>query len=81
MTPPVGVANAYDAMHLIGLAIARAGSADGDKIRQGLYAIETYDGLIKTYHKPFSPDNHDALNEHDYVMVHYVGEQIEPLPK
>ena len=41
----------------------------------------SHEGLIKTYHKPFSPDNHDALNENDYVMVHYVGEQIEPLPK
>jgi branched-chain amino acid transport system substrate-binding protein len=81
VTPPVGVANAYDAMHLIALAIGQAGSTDGDKIRQGLYAIETYDGLIKTYHRPFSPDNHDALNENDYVMVHYVGEQIEPLAK
>jgi branched-chain amino acid transport system substrate-binding protein len=37
--------------------------------------------LIKTYHKPFAPENHDALNENDYVMVHYVGEQIEPLAK
>jgi branched-chain amino acid transport system substrate-binding protein len=81
VTPPVGGANAYDAMHLTALAIAKAASTDGDKIRQGLYAIETYEGLIKTYHKPFAPDNHDALNENDYVMVHYVGEQIEPLAK
>ena len=81
VTPPVGVANAYDAMHLMALAIAKAGSTDGEKVRQGLYAIETYEGLIKTYHKPFSPENHDALDENDYVMVHYVGEQIEPLAK
>jgi branched-chain amino acid transport system substrate-binding protein len=77
----VGGANAYDAMHLTALAIAKAASTDGDKIRQGFYAIETYDGLIKTYHKPFAPENHDALNENDYVMVHYVGEQVEPLAK
>jgi branched-chain amino acid transport system substrate-binding protein len=81
VTPPVGVANAYDAMHLIALAIEKAGSTEGDKIRQGLYAIDTYEGLIKTYHQPFSADNHDALNENDYIMVHYVGDQIEPLPK
>jgi branched-chain amino acid transport system substrate-binding protein len=81
VTPPVGVANAYDAMHLMALAITKAGSTEGDKIRQGLYGIETYEGLIKTYRKPFSPTNHDALNENDYVMVHYVGEQIEPLAK
>jgi branched-chain amino acid transport system substrate-binding protein len=79
--PPVGVANAYDAMHLMALAIQKAGSTDGEKIRQGLYAIETYQGLIKTYNKPFSPDNHDALNENDYLMVRYVGDQIEPIAK
>ena len=79
--PPVGVANAYDAMHLMALAVEKAGSTEGEKIRQGLYAIDTHQGLIKTYRKPFSPDNHDALNEHDYIMVHYVGDQIEPIAK
>ncbi len=79
--PPVGVANAYDAMHLMALAVEKAGSTEGEKIRQGLYAIDTHQGLIKTYSKPFSPDNHDALNEHDYIMVHYVGDQIEPIAK
>ena len=79
--PPVGVANAYDAMHLMALAVEKAGSTEGEHIRQGLYAIDTYQGLIKTDTKPFSPDNHDALNEHDYLMVHYVGDQIEPIAK
>jgi ABC-type branched-subunit amino acid transport system substrate-binding protein len=46
VTPPVGVANAYDAVHLMALAIAKAGSTDGDKIRQSLYAVETYEGLM-----------------------------------
>jgi branched-chain amino acid transport system substrate-binding protein len=81
VTPPVGVANAYDAMQLVALAIAKAGGTEGEKIRQALYTIETYEGLIKTYHRPFSPENHDALNENDYIMVRYVGDQIEPLAK
>ena len=42
-------------------------------------AVENYQGLIKTYTKPFSDENHDALNENDYVMVRYNGEQIEPV--
>ena len=29
VTPAVGIANAYDAMHLTALAIAKAGSTDG----------------------------------------------------
>ena len=37
VTPAVGIANAYDAMHLMALAIAKAGSTEGPKIRQGFY--------------------------------------------
>lgn len=76
--PPVGVANAYDAMQLLALAINKAGSTDGDKIRQALYEIGPYRGLIKNYTKPFSSDTHDALNENDYIMVRYEGDQIVP---
>jgi branched-chain amino acid transport system substrate-binding protein len=48
-------------------------------LREGLLAIENYQGLIKNYTKPFTDDNHDALNENDYVMVRYNGDQIEPV--
>lgn len=77
--PPVGVANAYDGMRILGLAIAQAGSTDGDKMRQALEHLGRYEGLIKTYDPPFSPQNHDALSESDYIMVHFVGNQIEPV--
>ena len=79
VSPPVGVANAYDAMMLTALALDKAGSTDGAKLRNGLLAVENYQGLIKNYTKPFSDMNHDALNENDYVMVRYNGEQIEPV--
>jgi branched-chain amino acid transport system substrate-binding protein len=36
-------------MHLTALAIANAGSTEGPKIREGFYAIDKYDGLIKSY--------------------------------
>lgn len=76
---PVGVANAYDAMHLLALAIAQAGSTDGDKIREALENLKTpYAGLIKTYNKPFSPENHDALGPDDYIMVRYDGDKVVP---
>jgi branched-chain amino acid transport system substrate-binding protein len=79
VTPPVGVANAYDAMQLTALAITKAGSTDGPKMREGFLAIENYQGLIKAYTKPFTNESHDALNENDYVMVRYNGDQIEPV--
>jgi len=79
VTPAVGIANAYDAMHLTALAIARAGSLEGPKVRQGFYDIASYEGLIKTYTKPFTPANHDALNSPDYLFTHFVEGEILPL--
>ena len=79
VVPPVGVANAYDAMRLVALAIGKANSTDGDQVRQALENIERYDGLIKSYAKPFTPDNHDALNENDYIWVRYNGDDIVPV--
>ena len=79
VTPAVGVANAYDAMHLVALAIKNAGSTDGPKIREGFYKIGTYDGLIKTYTNPFAPGRHDAITESDYVWTQFIDNQILPV--
>jgi branched-chain amino acid transport system substrate-binding protein len=79
VTPAVGVANAYDAMMLSALAIQNAGSTDGRKVRDGYYKIGKYQGLIKTYDKPFTPQNHDALGENDYVWAQFVDNQILPV--
>jgi branched-chain amino acid transport system substrate-binding protein len=79
VTPAVGVANAYDAMMLSALAIQAAGSTDGPKVRDGYYKIGKYEGLIKTYDKPFTPRNHDALSENDYVWAQFVDNQILPV--
>ena len=76
---PVGTANAYDAMHLVALAIEQAGSTDGDAVRMALEDLQVaYSGLIKSYDKPFSSENHDALGPEDYIMVRYDGDRIVP---
>src|SRR5215213_6920374 len=79
VTPAVGVANAYDAMMLTALAIQNAGSTQGPKVREGYYKIGRYEGLIKTYDKPFTTDNHDAVNENDYVSTQFIDNQILPV--
>ncbi len=77
---PVGTADAYDAMHLLALGIAQAGSTDADAIRTALEDLKApYEGLIKTYKRPFSHDNHDGLGPDDYIMVHYEGGEIVPV--
>lgn len=75
VTPAVGVANAYDAMHLTALAIAKAGSTDGDAVRRGYAGVEVYDGLIKRYERPFAT-GHDALGQQDYVWAQFQGDHI-----
>jgi len=79
VTPAVGVANAYDAMMLTALAIQAGGKLDGTAVRDGYYRIGKYEGLIKTYNKPFTADNHDAVNENDYVWTQFIDNQIVPV--
>lgn len=79
VTPAVGIANAYDAMYLTALAIEKAGSTDGQKVRDAFYQIGKYDGLIKAYDKPFSPKVHDALTSSDYVFTQFKDGEIVPL--
>lgn len=79
VTPAVGIANAYDAMHLTALAIENAGSTDGSAIREGFYAINGYEGLIKTYNTPFTPEQHDALGPDDYVFTRFIDGAIIPI--
>jgi len=79
VTPAVGIANAYDALHLAALAIAKAGKTEGTAVRDGFYGITDYAGLIKDYKQPFSPDKRDALGPNDYVFTHFVGDQIVPV--
>jgi len=76
---PVGVANSYDAMHLAALAVDTAGSTDGSAVREAFFDLPTYEGLIKTYETPFTPDDHDALSEDDYILVQWEGDQIVPI--
>lgn len=79
ITPAVGVANAYDGVHLTALAIQAAGSTKGDDIRQGFYKIDKYEGLIKTYVKPFTPTVHDAVQANDYVWAQFIDNRIVPV--
>jgi len=77
---PVGTANAYDGMQLVALAIEQAGSPEGAKVRDALENLKAeYRGLIKTYKRPFTREQHDALTDQDYIMVVWKGGKIVPL--
>ena len=81
VTPAVGIANAYDATHLIALAIQAAGATEGPKVRDGFYKVAPYAGLIKTYEAPFAPGQHDALKPDDYIFASFKNGEIVAVTK
>ena len=50
-----------------------------DAVRQGFYKIDRYEGLIKTYVKPFNTSDHDALGSEDYVWAQFIENRIVPV--
>lgn len=67
----VGVAHAYDAVHLLALAIAQAGSDDRLRIRDALENLPAWRGLVKHYRPAFTPASHEAFSSRDLLMARY----------
>lgn len=68
---PVGVAHAYDLVHLLSLAIKEAGSIDRPEVRTQLENIAIYQGVMRDYNPPFTADRHDALDASDFHLSKY----------
>jgi len=58
----IGSAHAYDAVHLLALAVSQAQSADREAIRNALERLPPYRGVMKTYRPAFTAQSHDALD-------------------
>lgn len=67
----VGLAHAYDLVHMLAKAAEQAGTLDSDAVRQALENMKAHQGLIKHYAPPFTPERHDALFAEDYFMSRY----------
>ena len=62
MPSPVSAAQGYDSIYLLAAAIKQAGSTDGTKVKAALENLnEKVDGVVTTYDKPYSKDNHEAI--------------------
>jgi len=68
---PVGLAQAYDLVHLLARAIQRAGSTDRARIRDALEQLGPYQGLVRYYQRPFTPQRHEALSAAQVFMARY----------
>lgn len=73
---PVGVGHAYDMMHLLAMAIDKANSTDRMAIRDALENLDVYHGLVRTYERAFSPENHDALGAEQVFFARYRNDGV-----
>ncbi len=79
---PVGLAHAYDLVHLLARAINQAGSTDHMAIRAALEKLPAYEGVVKRYDQPFTPQRHEALGEADLFFARYgAGGRLSPIGK
>ena len=59
---PVSAAQGYDSVYLLVAGIKQAGVTDGPKIRAALEDLkEKVDGVVTTYNKPYTHDDHEAI--------------------
>jgi len=68
---PVGTAQAYDLVHVLALAISKAGSIERSQVRTALEQLKSYSGLIRSYHPPFTPQRHEGLSTEDYRLARF----------
>ncbi|GGC80786.1 ABC transporter substrate-binding protein [Undibacterium terreum] len=62
MPSAVSAAQGYDSVYLLAAAIKQAGTTDGPKVREALENLnEKVEGVVATYNKPFSHDDHEAI--------------------
>jgi branched-chain amino acid transport system substrate-binding protein len=58
----VAAAQGYDSIYLLAAAMKQANSVEGPKVRAALENLaEKVDGVVATYDKPFSKDDHEAI--------------------
>jgi branched-chain amino acid transport system substrate-binding protein len=76
---PVGTAHAYDIVKLLARAIEQAGTTERGKVRDALENLGRYDGLVRVYDPPFTPERHDALDASDFQMARF-GQRGEIRP-
>ena len=66
---PVSAAQGYDSMYILAAAIKQAGNTNGVKIREALENLkEKIDGVVTTYNRPYTHDDHEAITINMAVM-------------
>ncbi len=74
---PVSAAQGYDSVYLLAAGIKQANSTEGTKIRAALESLSTpVEGVVTTYNKPFSKDDHEAITANIPVFGEVKGSRV-----
>ncbi|MDL2353659.1 MAG: ABC transporter substrate-binding protein [Pseudomonadota bacterium] len=77
MPSPVSAAQGYDSIYLLAAAIKQAGSTDGPKVKAALENLsEKVEGVVTTYSKPYSKDDHEAIDFNNTVFGEVKGGHV-----
>lgn len=69
----------YDSVLLYAAAAKQANSVDGNAVRLALEDLKApVQGVLKTYEKPFSKTNHEALTAKDLVWIRWKDGKLMP---
>jgi branched-chain amino acid transport system substrate-binding protein len=77
MPSGVSAAQGYDSVYLLAAAMKQAGSTDGPKVKAALENLsEKVEGVVTTYNKPYSKDDHEAINLDNTVFGEVKGGRV-----
>jgi branched-chain amino acid transport system substrate-binding protein len=71
VTASVGLAHAYDLVHVLARAIERAGGVDRAQVRIALEQVRDYAGLTRHFEQPFTSSRHDALDASSFQLGYF----------
>lgn len=76
----VGVAHAYDLVHILARAIDLADSTERAHVRDAIERVRNYSGLTRHFEQPFTRSRHDALDARSFQLGQFDGQgTIRPI--
>jgi branched-chain amino acid transport system substrate-binding protein len=77
MPSGVSAAQGYDSIYLLAAAMKQAGSTEGPKVKAALENLnEKVEGVVTTYAKPYSKDDHEAITTSNTVFGEVKGGRV-----
>jgi len=73
---PIGFGHAYDLTQILARAINLAGSTDRAKVRDSLEQVRNYNGLVRKFDRPFTPERHEALQQSDLFFARFRADGV-----